>query len=147
MTVCISPHSGVGSSSSPACIRKAYFLHELIRMIGYHFQPALILQYLNNSVSSCSALAVCSGAQSGALHLMCTQTQTHTESGLSCYCVQGYGSLGLFGLVSRDFLALSDRYTEVIVVALNFLQVSSYLVAVIVCVSVCMFASESLLKV
>ncbi len=122
---------------SPACIRKAYFLHELIWMIGYHFQPALVLQYLNNSVSSCSVLAVCSGAQSEALQLMCTQTEAHTESGLSCYCVQGYGSLGLFGLVSRDFLALSDRYAEVIVVAMNSCRFPLILLCVCVCVCVC----------
>lgn len=37
----------------------------------------------------------------------------------------------MFGLASQDFLALSDGYTEVIVVGPNFLQVSSYLVVVI----------------
>lgn len=47
---------------------------------------------------------------------------------------QGYGSLGLFGVVSPDFLALSDPHTEVIVVALNFLQASPYPVNVIMCI-------------
>lgn len=53
----------------------------------------------------------------------------------------GYGSLGLFGLASRDFLALSDPDTEVIGGGVwSFLQVYPYLVVVIVCF-------ESLLKV
>jgi len=103
-----------------------------------------------NTRHPCSApLAVCSGAQCESPYLMCTHT--HTESGLSCYCVQGYGSPGLFGLVSWDFLALSDSCTEGIEAALNLLQASSYLavgiVCVCVCVCVCVYTSTLLSKV
>lgn len=102
--------------------------------------PALFYNTLTTvSSSSCSTLAVCSVAQSEALHLMCTQTRRHTHRVrlivLWCSRIWELGivwtsvsrSLGIVWLLHRRYRGGT----------INSRWVSSYLIVVIVCMCLC----------